>query len=71
MLELLIEAWVVQKGIEIIVSNIGALKNESGELAKLVRASIGVSISDIKKSGLQGGPKSEVSKVLRALGVFN
>lgn len=70
-LEQLVETWILREGIENILANIEASKSESGDLDKLIRATSGVSIRDIKKYGLRGGPNSEVSKILRALGAID
>jgi hypothetical protein len=42
----------------IIVNNFQAAGRESGEGAKLVRAVMGISVRDIEKYGLWGGPNS-------------
>jgi hypothetical protein len=47
--------------------NFEAAKREDGEIAKAVRAITGISITDILKSGLQGGPNSEVAKFNKML----
>lgn len=57
------------RAILIVTGNFDAAKNESGEIAKLVRATSGISLTDIEKYGIQGGPNSEISKALRAVGV--
>ena len=51
----------------IVNGNFDAAKNESGEIAKAVRAITGISITDILKNGLQGGENSEVAKFNKML----
>lgn len=48
----------------IVGSNTEAAKNESGDIAKYIRATSGVSITDIQTHGLQGGPNSFVNEAL-------
>lgn len=57
------------RAILIVKGNFDAAKNESGEIAKLVRATSGVSLTDIEKYGIQGGPNSEFNKALQAAGI--
>lgn len=42
----------------IVVNNIKAAGRESGELAKALRAALGISIGDIERYGIFGGPNS-------------
>lgn len=51
----------------VISSNFEAGKHESGFLSKITRSTIGVSLDDIAKHGLAGGPESEVNKALNNL----
>lgn len=46
----------------IVVGNIKAADRESGELAKWVRATSGISVRDIKRYGIFGGPSSVFHK---------
>ncbi len=59
-----IAASVFQKNIE---RNFEAACKESSVLNKAIRASTGISIRNIKKYGLAGGPNSEVRKAGRAI----
>jgi hypothetical protein len=52
----LLEALIIEKGADIVAQNIKASERESGDLDKAVRATFGISILDIKKYGLLGGP---------------
>jgi len=52
---------------QILGSNLEAGKKESGELSKITRSTIGVSLDDIQKHGLTGGPNSELNKALNNL----
>ncbi|QRY69122.1 hypothetical protein JVX98_12905 [Ensifer sp. PDNC004] len=45
-------------------ANFKAAENESGEVAKSVRALTGISLGDIQKYGIAGGPNSEFNKIL-------
>jgi hypothetical protein len=45
-------------------NNWEAAKRENGEVAKYFRATSGISITDIEKYGIRGGPGSEMSKIL-------
>jgi len=47
----------------IVDGNFEAAKDEKGEIAKLVRGIIGISITDIFKYGLAGGENSEINKL--------
>lgn len=47
--------------------NFDSAKREDGEIAKAVRATTGISVTDILKDGLQGGPNSEVAKFNKML----
>lgn len=53
--------------VNIIEGNWEGAKRESGELAKIVRATTGISWRDIEKYGLCGGPNSEVRKLFGSL----
>lgn len=48
----------------LIDANFKAAANEDGDIAKFVRATSGVSLTDIQTHGLQGGPNSFVNEVL-------
>lgn len=48
----------------ILGNNWNAAQNEKGEVAKYFRATSGVSLTDIQKYGIQGGPNSELNKIL-------
>lgn len=63
----IIEAALIAEAIKIMEQNIKASERESGEIDKLVRALSGVSIGDIQKYGLCGGPNSEVRKLFGSL----
>ena len=65
----LLEALILQEGIEVIKANIEASRNESGEIDKAIRATLGISVRDIKKYGLLGGPNSEMRKLFESLGL--
>lgn len=58
-IQILLESLAVS-----IEGNIGAAERESGELSKLVRALIGVSVQDIERFGICGGNNSELRKIL-------
>jgi hypothetical protein len=60
---------VLRAPVEMIAANVPGAKHERGEGAKILRVLTGVSLADIEKYGLQGGPNSEVSKLLRSLGI--
>ncbi len=49
---------VIAVPVKIIDRNIKAAEHESGEIDKVVRATTGISIKDIKKYGAFGGPNS-------------
>lgn len=53
--------------IDLIDGNWEGAKRESGELAKIIRATTGISWRDIEKHGLCGGPNSEVRKLFGSL----
>jgi len=65
----MLEALILEKGIDIIKGNIEAAKKESGEIDKAIRAVLGISIRDIRQYGLLGGPNSEMRKLFKALGL--
>jgi hypothetical protein len=44
--------------ITLVAGNIDAARNESGAIAQALRGTIGISIKDIKKHGVLGGPNS-------------
>ena len=50
--------------IEIIDGNIKGAERESGEIDKLLRATLGISLKDIERYGLFGGPNSIFRKPL-------
>jgi len=54
----------VMKLVNVPVKNVEAANLESGEIAKLVRATIGISVKDIEKHGLLGGSNSFFRKNL-------
>ena len=60
--EEVIKAIILQEAIKIISRNIDASKKENGEIDKLIRAISGISVRDIERYGLCGGPNSEVRK---------
>ena len=68
-LEQMLEALILQRGVDIMVQNIKASERESGDLDKAIRATLGISVADIKKYGLLGGPNSEMRKLFKALGL--
>lgn len=53
--------------VNIVDGNIQAAEGESGEIAKVLRATTGISIRDIEKYGLAGGPNSVLRKPLGTL----
>lgn len=59
-----IAAGILEKPI---ARNLEAAKKESSLLNKAVRVTTGISIRNIKKYGLAGGPNSEVRKAGRTL----
>lgn len=63
----LIRAILIKEAAKTIAANIDASKRESGELDKLIRAIAGVSVADIKRYGICGGPNSEVRKLVADL----
>ena len=63
------EGYLLQKGLEIMKANIKAAERESGDIDKAIRATLGISIADIKRYGLLGGPNSEMRKLFKALGL--
>ena len=63
----LIEAILIAEAVKIMERNVEASGRESGEIDKLIRALSGVSIKDINKYGLCGGPNSEVRKLFGSL----
>jgi hypothetical protein len=54
----------IGNALAILGNNWKAAEREPGEIAKFVRITSGVSISDIAANGLQGGANSEVNKIL-------
>lgn len=50
--------------VKIVDGNIKASLRESGEVAKVVRATTGISVRDIEKHGIFGGPNSFFRKPL-------
>jgi hypothetical protein len=65
----MLEVLILQKGIDIMVQNVKASERESGDINKAIRATLGISIADINKYGLLGGPNSEMRKLFKALGI--
>lgn len=59
----LIKAILIKEAAKTIAANIEASKRESGEIDKLIRAIAGISIADMKRYGICGGPNSEVRKL--------
>ncbi len=58
------EVMKILKGSASIVDgNFQAATRERGELDKVLRATTGISVGDIKKYGLCGGPNSELRKM--------
>jgi hypothetical protein len=53
---------VIVSPIAIMDGNIKATGRESGELAKVLRGTIGISVRDIEKYGIFGGPNSILRK---------
>ena len=60
-------AAMVHAASKILAENAKAAGRESGEIDKLLRAISGVSVEDIRKYGLCGGPNSEVRKHFASL----
>jgi hypothetical protein len=54
----------IGNALAILGNNWSAAQNEKGDLAKYFRATSGISITDIQKYGIQGGPNSELNKLL-------
>jgi hypothetical protein len=54
----------IRKALNIPIGNIRAASQESGEIAKVIRATTGISIMDIQKYGLLGGENSFFRKNL-------
>jgi hypothetical protein len=50
--------------INTIDGNVKGAERESGDLDKLLRATLGISLADIRTYGLCGGPNSEARKLL-------
>jgi hypothetical protein len=48
--------------VKIVDGNVKASVRESGEIAKVLRATTGVSVRDIEKYGIFGGPNSVFRK---------
>lgn len=63
----MIKAILIKEGVNIMLRNIEASKNEKGDMAKLLRAISGISATDIEKYGICGGPNSEVRKLFGSL----
>ncbi len=55
---------IIAVPIKIVDGNVKASVRESGELAKMLRATVGISIRDIERYGLFGGPNSIFRKPL-------
>lgn len=53
---------VIVSPVTIVDGNIKAAGRESGELAKVLRGTIGISVRDIEKYGILGGPNSILRK---------
>ncbi|GGZ75661.1 hypothetical protein [Paraglaciecola chathamensis] len=53
--------------INMVQGNFEGAQRESGEMAKLVRATLGISFKDIEKHGLCGGKNSEMRKLFGSL----
>jgi hypothetical protein len=68
-LEALIESYIIEQGETRLVEDIKAAERESGEIDKAFKAVLGISIRDIKDNGLLGGPKSEMRKLFKSLGL--
>jgi len=47
-----------------IISNFQGASNESGEGAKIVRATLGISVRDIERHGILGGPNSYLRQIM-------
>jgi hypothetical protein len=60
--EEIIKAIILQEAMKLVSRNIDASKKENGEIDKLIRAISGISVRDIERYGLCGGPNSEVRK---------
>jgi hypothetical protein len=54
----------IMKLLNIPIANVNAAQHESGEIAKVIRATTGISITDIQKYGLLGGENSFFRKNL-------
>jgi hypothetical protein len=57
----------IGNAILIVNGNFEAAKDESGDIAKAVRAISGISLTDIGKYGFEGGENSEVAKINDAI----
>lgn len=53
---------IIAAPVKIVDGNVKAAARESGEVAKVVRGVTGISIRDIEKYGLAGGPNSVLRK---------
>lgn len=62
-----LEAALIQAALRILEQNIRASRRESGEIDKLLRALAGISVADIKRYGICGGPNSEVRRAFGSL----
>lgn len=63
----IVEAALIAEAIKIMEQNIKASGRESGEIDKLIRALSGISVKDIRKYGICGGPNSEARKLAGSL----
>jgi hypothetical protein len=53
---------IISVPVKIVDGNVKGSGRESGELAKVLRATIGISVRDIEKYGILGGPNSVMRK---------
>ncbi|SPA17238.1 hypothetical protein [Cupriavidus taiwanensis] len=53
--------------INIASGNVDGAQRESGDLAKAIRVTTGISLKDINEHGILGGPNSEARKVCNAI----
>jgi hypothetical protein len=54
---------ILASPVKILDGNVKAAANESGEAAKVLGAVTGISVRDIQKYGIAGGPNSVLHKV--------